>query len=87
MGASNYRVSHMAPQLDKLMDNSKALIVGWSRCRLAHQMEQWEATTDDKGQPGMGKKITPTPEKSILNSNRLPHPLLDGGQGKTDSTP
>jgi hypothetical protein len=50
-------------------------------------MEQWAATADDDGQRGMGTNITPTPDESILDSNRLRHPLLDGGQGKTDSTP
>ncbi len=77
----------MAPQLDKLMDDSKALTVGWSRWRLVHWMEQWAATADDDGQQRTGTNITPTPDKSILIINRLPHPLLDGGHGKTDSTP
>jgi hypothetical protein len=35
----------------------------------------------------MGKKINPTPDKSISDSNRLLHLLLDGGQGKTDPIP
>jgi hypothetical protein len=87
MGASNYSVSQMAPQSDKLIDNSKALIARRSRCRLAHRMEQWAATADDNGQRGMGTNITPTPEKSILDSNRLRDPLLDGVQGRTDPIP
>jgi hypothetical protein len=52
MGASNYSVSQMAPQSDILMDDIKALIVAWSRCRLARWMEQWTAITDDKWQRG-----------------------------------
>ena len=36
VGVSNYSVSQMAPQSDKLMDDIKALIVGWGRCRVAH---------------------------------------------------
>jgi hypothetical protein len=66
VSASNYSVSQMAPQTDKLMDNSKSLIVGWSRCKLARWMEQWESTTDDNGQWETGTNITPTSDKSTI---------------------
>jgi hypothetical protein len=46
-------------------------------------MERLAATADDDWQQGTGTRITPNHVTSTLASNRLPHPLLDGRQGKT----
>jgi hypothetical protein len=69
--------------ISSLGKDCKSQVVGRSRCKLARWMERWAATTDDNWQQGTGTQITPNHVTSTLASDRLPHPLLDGGQGKT----
>jgi hypothetical protein len=76
-------VGQRATQPDNLFEDCKAQIVEWSWCELACRMERWAATAHEDWQQGKRTSITPIYDNSTLASNRLPYPLLDGGQGKT----
>jgi hypothetical protein len=80
--ASYHTVGQGATQSHSLGKDCKSQVVGHSRCKLACWMERWAATADDNWQQGIWTRITPNHVTSTFASNRLPHPLLDGGQGK-----
>jgi hypothetical protein len=67
----------------------KALVVGQSRCQLAHKMKLlWFArdTADEDGQQGEEAHTTPTIEDARTAYNIILQPLLDGRQGKLVTT-
>jgi hypothetical protein len=71
-----------------IMDDMKSEIVGQSWCKLARWMEQWSSrdTADNWDQQPEGTFSAPTDNRKPSEDNRLPQPLLDGGQGKLHCT-
>ncbi len=72
--------------IDRLLEDTKAQMVGQNRCRVAQRMAHWAATKDDKWQTGAENKLrNPAPDIPSSTNVALPAPLLDGGQGKRSS--
>jgi hypothetical protein len=70
------------------MDDMKSKIVRGSQCKLAQRMEQWLSrdTADNRDQQLEGTFSAPINNRKPSEDNRLPQPLLDGGQGKLHCT-
>jgi hypothetical protein len=76
-----------------LTDNSRSLsgMIGglrWSkkkRCKVARRMAQWASSQDDEQQQGAGKSNTPINQNGPSSNDKIPHPLMDCGQGKNNN--
>jgi hypothetical protein len=89
MGASNLEVVALNRGItSNIMDDMKSKIVEQSRCKLAQWMEQWLSrdTADNRDQQPEGTFSAPTDNRKPSEDNRLPQPLLDGGQGRLHYT-
>ena len=48
-------------------------------------MAQWASSQDDEQQQGAGKSNTPINQNGPLSNDKIPHPLMDCGQGKNNN--
>jgi hypothetical protein len=57
-------------------------MVGKTRCKVARRMAQWAFSQDDEHQQGVGGSINPDKQNGLSSNVKIPHPLMDCGQGK-----
>ena len=57
-------------------------MVGKMRCKVARRMAQWAFSQDDEHQQGVGGSNNPVKQNGLSSNDKIPHPLMDCGQGK-----
>ena len=57
-------------------------MVGKTRCKVARRMAQWASSQDDEQHLGAGDSNTQINHIGPSNNDKIPHPLMDCGQGK-----
>jgi hypothetical protein len=82
-GALSLRTEFRRDNIDILLEDKKARVVGRSRCQVARQLARGAATADDDWQHGADTNHSKAVLEIPSSCNKvLPEPLLDGGQGK-----
>ncbi len=75
--------SHLTQLVVHVVANSRSLsgMIG-RQCKVARRMAQWVSSQDDEQQQGAGESNTPIKHNGPSSNNKIPHPLMDCGQGK-----
>jgi len=66
--------------------DQKAAVIGCSKCTIARKLERGTTATRGTAEQGWGANAAPLPDIPLSAADKLPPPLLDGGQGKIIST-
>ena len=56
-------------------------MVGKTQCKVARCMAQWASLQDDEQQQGVGGSNNPVKQNGLSSNDKIPHPLMDCGQG------
>ena len=68
------------------MADQKAAVIGRSKCTIARKLERGTTPARGTAEQGWGANAAPLPDIPLSAADELPPPLLDGGQGKINST-
>ena len=66
--------------------DQKAAVIGCSKCTIARKLEGGTTPARGTAEQGWGASAAPLPNIPISAADELPPSLLDGGQGKINST-
>jgi hypothetical protein len=64
----------------------KVAVIGRSKCKIARKLEWGTTPARGTAEQGWGASAAPLPDIPLSAADELPPPLLDGGQGKINST-
>jgi hypothetical protein len=73
-------------QQEHFWEDQKTRVVGKMQCKVARCMAQWASPQDNEQQQGAGATNTPIGKKCPSSTDKVPYPLMDCGQSKSNNS-